>query len=102
MDHMNERTTTILYVLVLLLLVAGLIGCGEATNKSRPPTNLSQTISDTERDFSPNPARTTIFQDEIMPPDQEAILLSQGNNPDADNVAFFDTTAALWKFYLER
>lgn len=76
-------------------------GCSEETSTSRPPANLSRTISDGSS-FLIDSERTVVFQDEIMPPDQQTISLSQEHNPDADNVAFVDTTATLWKFYLER
>ncbi len=87
----------------LILAVILLTACGDGNDKMEAPINLSRTISATGiTDISGTPPRNAVFQDEIMPPDQETILLMQANNPDAGNVAFSDTTATLWKFYLER
>lgn len=98
MDNMNGFIRTLAFTCLAPFLA--LTGCSETSSTSRPPANLSRTISD--NGFLINSERTVVFRDEIMPPDQQTVLLSQENNPDADNVAFVDTTATLWKFYLER
>lgn len=89
--------------LPLLVVSSLLTGCNDGNDKVRQPINLSRTISaDGLSDFSANIPGNPDFQDVSMPPNQEVILLAKENNPDADNVAFTDTTATLWKFYLER
>ena len=98
---MNNVGHTIYSFLILLLVISVLTACGNGNDKIEEPINLSRTISaDGITDLSGNPRNAG--QDEFMPPDQETILLTQQNTPDADNVAFADTTATLWKFYLER
>ena len=100
---MHNVGHTIYSFLILLLAISALTACGNGNDKMEEPINLSRTISSNGITyFSGNPSRNAVFQDEITPPDQETILLTQQNNPDADNVAFADTTATVWKFYLER
>ena len=99
---MNNVGHTIYSFLILLLVISVLTACGNGNDKIEEPINLSRTINANGLTNFSGPLRNTVFQDEIMPPDQETILLTQANNPDADNVAFTDSTATLWKFYLER
>ena len=98
---MNNAGHIINSFLMALLAIAVLTACGNGNDKMQEPINLSRTISANGiTDLSGSPRNAG--QNELMPPDQETIVLTQQNNSDADNAAFADTTATLWKFYLER
>lgn len=99
---LNNAKHRIYSFLILLSTIAVLTGCGNGNDKIEEPINLSRTISANGiPDFS-GALRDMEFQAGIMSPDQDTILLAQQNNPDADHTSFADSTATLWKFYLER